>query len=245
MPVLTLLTICALLALSALLFTGAIALAGRSCGVGVKRYNLFTGPRLWSGQVAGMPTTIRAIPLGGYVEFCHRDEEGEKTPHAGASPVEPDPDQGSPAARYFEDLHPIRRAAVVLSGSACLLLIAILCLGPATAWSAFLRGFVQVPAAAAAPFSTGKLLVGRLAEVVSTMPLAASLGLVFTKVAALNLLPVPGVTGGEFLLTLVRWRRPGPLPAEAGVRCSGLLLLVALFGSLSLAALAYVYTILI
>jgi membrane-associated protease RseP (regulator of RpoE activity) len=243
MLVLTLLTICALYALATFLFTAAIALGGRSSVVDVKRYNLFIGPRLWSGQVAGIPVTIRAIPVSGYVEFCHREEEAGEAPHAVASPDETILDRSGPARRWFDDLHPIRRAAVALSGSACLLLVAVLCLGPARAWPAFLRGFVQAPAAAVAPLSTGKQLVGRLTEVVSTMPLAVALGLVFTKVAALNLLPLPGLTGGEILLTLLRWKRPGPLPAEGGVRCLGLLLLLALFSSLLLAVLAYLYSI--
>jgi membrane-associated protease RseP (regulator of RpoE activity) len=245
MPVLTLLTIGTLSALYVLVLTGTIALAARFCRVEVKRCNLFIGPRLWSGKAAGFPFTIRSIPVGGSVEFFHLQDEGEEKSKTAVPPVEFVADGSGHTGRRFSDLHPLARVAIALSGCTGLFLVSVLCLGPAGAWAAFLRGFVQVPAAAIAPLSTGKQLVGRLVEVASTMPFGVALGLIFTKEAALNLLPLPGLNGGEVLLTLMRWKRHGLFPGEGGVRCAGLLVLLALLGSLTLAALAYLYSLLV
>ena len=235
----TVLTICALFALVSLMHTLALLLAGRYCGATVEEFVLFLGPGLCRFQVAGVRVTIRCLPIGGYVKFYDATNEEDKTDAEVTFPLDTLP------PRPFHALHPCLRGAVILSGCATLLLVAAICLGPSEAWTAFLRGFSQFPAAAVAPISTGKELVARLADVATHLPFDTALGLLCAKAAALNLLPLPVLNGGAFLLTVIRWKRPAPARFEGITRVLGLVVLMLFAGSVLLAVLAYLYSVLV
>jgi membrane-associated protease RseP (regulator of RpoE activity) len=231
----TLLILVALFGLSSLMHTLAMLPTGLCFGATVEECALFVGPRLCRFRIAGVLFKIRWLPIGGYVKFYDPTNESDTTA----------PDPGATPPRSFSSLHPVVRAAIILSGCTTLLLVAALCLGPAEAWPVFLRGFVQFPTAAVAPFSTGKELVARLADVAALLPFGTALGLFCAKVAALNLFPLPALNGGAFLLTLFRWKRPAPFRFETIVGMVGVLVLLLFGGSVLLAVLAYCYSLLV
>jgi membrane-associated protease RseP (regulator of RpoE activity) len=227
-----LLTICALFALVSATHTLGLLLAGRACGATALELSLFVGPKLCRFHAAGMRVSIGCIPIGGYVKFhSTEDEAGESSPDPDAAPRRP-----------FNTLHPLVRVAVTASGCVALLLVASLCLGPTGAWPAFLRGFSQFPAMALGPFSSGKALVARLVEVGSVMPFATALGLLSAKIAALNLLPLPVLNGGEIVLTGLRWKRPANVRFEVVARIVGLIGLLWLAVSALLAVGGYLFS---
>jgi hypothetical protein len=219
--VLALATFVLLMALTSSGHTLAMLLAGLACGAPAEEVSLFFGPRLLSFRLGGLTCRLGCLPLGGYVKF-HDDDLG-------------------PLRRRYRDLHPLTRAAIPLAGCAALLLVAMACLGPAEGWGSFLRGFGQFPAGALAPLSTGQELQARLAEVLTALPLAAALGVFAAKVAAVNLLPLPPLNGGQVLATLLRWRRPPGSRLETAANYAGLLIYLALCLGWLTALAVYLY----
>jgi hypothetical protein len=84
------------------------------------------------------------------------------------------------------------------------LVVAIGCLGPRHAATSFAHGVTQLLLVLdLTP------LVRRFVALAAVNPVWVTVGLLFAKSAALNLLPVPGLAGGGLVLELMPRRRPG------------------------------------
>lgn len=101
-----------------------------------------------------------------------------------------------------------KRLAILCAPWSIVIAIAIGCLGPRHAATSFVHGVTQL---------LGVLdltpLVRRFFALAAVNPVWVTLGLLFAKSAALNLLPVPGLAGGGLLLELLPSRRRGWLLA--------------------------------
>ena len=97
-----------------------------------------------------------------------------------------------------------RRLAILFAPWLLVVAIAIGCLGPRHAAASFAHGVTQLLLVLdLTP------LVRRFLALAAVNPVWVTLGLLFAKSAALNLLPVPGLAGGGLLLELLPRRRPG------------------------------------
>lgn len=132
------------------------------------------------------------------------------------------------------------RVAVTLSGPLALLPCAAAWLGPSTAWHHFLAGFVQLPLGALHPLSVAPALVARLhAAFLASVPSAT--GILATKLAALELLPLGGLATAQTLSELVgHGSRDDDQVRGAWFLTLNVLVLFLLMGCWATAVLAYV-----
>ncbi|MFN9472268.1 hypothetical protein [Acidovorax sp.] len=75
-------------------------------------------------------------------------------------------------------------------------------------WAAFLRGFAQVVLGAVSPLDQAQAYLQSFQAFVGGHGLIAILGLVCTKLGALNLLPLATFNGGQVLVNLAKRGRP-------------------------------------
>ncbi len=158
---------------------GATALAGVAQGVRVEVVQLGLGPhvRLWRNP----DLRLGLVPLGGWVQLAGMDPDAPTPPTAG-----------------FQQLSPVRQAAVHLSGPIAVIVVAAAILDPSQA----LQSVVTMPDNLVAMVQPEGL--GALASSAASLPARALWGHVFCKLAALNLLPLPTLAGGAALLALAQ-----------------------------------------
>lgn len=95
-----------------------------------------------------------------------------------------------------------KRLVVVMMPWLITFAVAIVCLGASRMVTSFVHGLYQgLFVLDLTP------LVRRLFAITAASPIYVTLGIVFAKVAALNLLPFPGFTGGGLLMELTRSKR--------------------------------------
>ena len=135
------------------------------------------------------------------------------------------------------------RVGVMLVGPLVLLLCAVSILGPQAAWHQFLAGFVQLPLGALHPLSTAQELISRLHSVYRPS-VPSAVAILAVKLAALELLPLGGVTLAQVLLELIG-HGDGDDDQIRGARFLTLnvLVLMALMGGWGAAAAAYVLSV--
>lgn len=88
----------AVVALGALIFIHELGhfLIAKAVGVGVERFSLGFGPRLWSLQRGETEYCISVVPLGGYVKMMGEEASGEDVIHPRAdAPADPQADAKS------------------------------------------------------------------------------------------------------------------------------------------------------
>ncbi|WP_164546972.1 MULTISPECIES: site-2 protease family protein [unclassified Variovorax] len=165
----------------------AMTALGHWCGIAVRKVSLGFGPRLLSLGIFH----LHALPLGGSVQFKDTREEGVPFDE----PVD-----------YFDDAfnHKARAVQVLipLAGVAALIAVALV-LRQGAAIPSLVHGFAQLIAGAFDPLSTGRQLVGNATAFAKEHAFLPLLGMLAAKLAALNLLPLPFLNGGQALLTLV------------------------------------------
>jgi hypothetical protein len=167
-----------------LLHVLVIALTGAALGITVREVTLGLGPTAFTvGRLR-----VKALPFGGAVRFKDSREEA----------------LDAADMRDALDGRPLGVQLLVgLSG--CLALIA---LAVATVHGEGLRavveGFVQIVAGALSPMGTAQALLAEAAQRLAELPRLAVVGLVAAKLAAFNLLPLPGANGGFVIATLAR-----------------------------------------
>lgn len=81
----------ALVALGALIFIHELGhfLVAKAVGVGVERFSLGFGPRLWSLRRGETEYCVSAVPLGGYVKMVGEEAHGEELIHPEVDRSEP------------------------------------------------------------------------------------------------------------------------------------------------------------
>jgi membrane-associated protease RseP (regulator of RpoE activity) len=178
-----LLTVAAL-ALLMVLHVSAVELVAQWLRLRVLQVRLGVGPRLFSvGRVQ-----VRLLPVAGSVRL-------KDTTADDADPADTD-GAWDLAPRWARVLLP-------LAGPSAVAAVSLALLGPA-AFAAFGRGLLQWPWGALQPLSAGQRLIDDYVGFAATRDFAAVLGLVAAKVAALNLLPLPALAGGQALGALLR-----------------------------------------
>ena len=201
MPLVRLFLIAALLNV---LYLASVLLAARIAGVRVERLGLGFGPKLVDRAMGSLQLEVRLVPLSSWAAI-----EGMLD------------DEGPP--RGFRALHPVARVGLLLGGWALPLLLAVVLLGPAHAL-------------ASVGATYGQMVTGldvregeRLWRVFLALPLVPAAGVLAAKTVAFNLLPLPTLTGGRVLDTLLTWRRPRsllPAGAQAALMAVGMLALL-------------------
>lgn len=176
----------AAIALLVALHITVVALLGRWLGIAIREVSFGVGPVLLSAGVF----RLRALPLGGSVAF--KDTQTETPP----------PGVGDKwAADAFDHQPRAVRVLLPLCGVAALAAVAF-ALRPGSAGASVAHGFVQIVSGALAPLSTGRQLIDGAMHVAS-LGFVPLLGMLAAKVAALNLLPLPSMAGGQALLALL------------------------------------------
>ncbi|EYF05009.1 site-2 protease family protein [Chondromyces apiculatus] len=201
-----------------------MAIAGHLLGVVVREVSYGVGPVV----LARGPVRVRALPLGGSVLFkTVRDEAGK------ASDTAAPPD---PAGAL--DHRPLAvQLLVMLAGSLALIALAV-ALRPAEGLGSVARGFAQAAAGALGPLSTAQRLLDAAFALAMTQGFVAVVGVLAAKIAALNLLPLPMLNGGQALLALLRGGRSA-LPRWQDVLHKVLILPSLAFGLSWMVAGAY------
>lgn len=183
-----LLKLIAAVALLAGIHIGTMAALGRWLGIKVRQASLGFGPVLFSFGVF----QLRALPFGGSVTFKNTRTE--------------DTTDEAPVAHVHDAFDRKPRAVQVLlplAGAASLALVALL-LHPGSALASIGHGFVQIVAGGVSPLGTAQRLVEGVRAFAAQQGFAPLLGMVAAKLAALNLLPLPAMNGGQALLALLK-----------------------------------------
>ncbi|MBC8103070.1 MAG: site-2 protease family protein [Cytophagales bacterium] len=163
------------------------AAAGALLGARLEKVRLFFGRPLVTLTLNGVELQVGFVPLGGSVQFQGMGPDSQ-------SDLERVPYRSLPLAK---------RLLISVSGPVLLLLLGCLLLGVAGAGASLSRGFAQPFLGAAAPLSTGQALLQSLWLLLSQKSISLAVGVVLVKAAAFNLLPLPALNGGAFLLELL------------------------------------------
>ena len=187
------------------LHVGTMAFAGWLLGATLEEVSFGFGPPCFQSGIGRVKFRLGLIPLGGYARF-----KGDQEPAMPKEEILFAADMEPPG---FNDLHPLRRAAVAASGCLALVVLAALCLGPSHSVRSVARGFAQlVPFAPWTPswVPEGRELASRCFSLFRIGQYRIALGVLAAKMTAVNLLPFPTLNGGMIILTLLQWRRGLP-----------------------------------
>lgn len=182
MPVLQLLVFALIANLAYLVST---LTAARLLGANAESARLGFGPKLYAFTIGATKIEVRALPIVASVEL-------EGMADAEGPPV------------GFRAMHPLRRIGVVLGSWVFPALLAMLLIGPGRAAHHLVTAFPQLTRAL---FHTGSA-VG-LWKAYLALPRSAALGVFLAKIVAFNLLPIPSLSGGLALRSLLTWIAPG------------------------------------
>lgn len=179
------------------LHLSAAELAAQWLRVRIMAVHLGVGPRLFSiGRVH-----MHLLPVAGSVRVKDsRDTTYGATDEVGALDRAP---------RWVQALLP-------LAGPLAVALVALVLMGASEGLAAIGRGFVQWIVGAVTPLGGAQGLIGDYVAFAGTRPLPAVIGLVAAKLAALNLLPLPAMGGGQALLVAIGALRRGAAAPRDG-----------------------------
>lgn len=164
----------------------AMATFARMLGVAVREVSLGFGPTLLSAGIF----RLRALPVGGAVVL--------KNTLTDTKPDDAAPDWADDA---FDTQSRAVRVLLPLSGVATLIAVAF-ALRPDAAWASLVHAFAQIVTGGLAPLSTAQHLLGGATRIATAFGFVPLLGMLAAKLAALNLLPLATMNGGQALLAL-------------------------------------------
>jgi membrane-associated protease RseP (regulator of RpoE activity) len=162
---------------------------------------LFYGPALLRCEVRGVTYRLGVIPWGGYVQIRADDV----------------------AKASF-----ISIVITVLSGCLALFVTASLFLPIAEVIAMAISGFRQVVVGAMDPRETGTALIASIGVYIRDNPFQIVLGATAAKVCASNLLPIPGLPGGQIFLIPMKKYWPKSESVVNGLNVLGLLVALAM-----------------
>ncbi|MEO7731965.1 MAG: hypothetical protein ABIY55_13405 [Kofleriaceae bacterium] len=175
-------------------------------GAAVLHVALFTGTTWWLLRALGGHATEAAFGMPALI----KRRVGTTTVSIGPIPTGSVTilgrmgDEPASDPRDWRHLKLGKRLAILCVPWLLVIAIAMGCLGPRHAASSFAHGVTQLLLVLdLTP------LVRRFFALAAVNPVSVTLGLLFAKSVALNLLPVPGLAGGGLILELVPGRRPG------------------------------------
>ena len=180
----------AAVALLACIHIGTMAALGRWLGIKIRRVSLGFGPVLFSVRIF----QLRALPFGGSVTF--KDTRSEDT-------TDEAPAAHGQVGDAFDHTPRAVQVLLPLAGAASLAVVALL-LHPGSALASIGRGFVQIVAGGGSPLGTAQELIEGARAFAPQQGFPPLLGMLAAKLAALNLLPLPAMNGGQALLALMK-----------------------------------------
>lgn len=183
---------------------------------------LFAGPRILSLTVGGTELRVGCLPVASRMEFGLPETDTNATPELARQYREF-------AAKPFW-----LQAALHAVGPCALVTAAAVALGPARAVGSLGHGFVQLVQGAWAPLRVGAGLVEGFSRLVAAQGALVGGAVLFVKLAALNLLPLPNTAGG-MILTLPLARREPPVPALIYAQWIGVLIVLEIWVAWALA----------
>jgi len=153
------------------------------CGVKITEICYGTGPKLVSfGKI-----TIRLIPISGYARMLD-SRENHLEEHE---------------LQFAYNLKPsFVRAFIMVSGSISLILIAELLIGK-QAFDYFTNAFGQITRFILSPTQDAQVYIQKILDFTETSSIITIFSITLTKIAAINLLPIPALNGGSALLELI------------------------------------------
>ena len=172
-----------------LLHLGIMALIAHRFGIPIRKFSYGVGPTLLKRGV----WQIRILPISGYVTL--KDSRAEQLDPADCSDA-------------FNHQSVWKQVFLPLAGGGSVVLLAVLLLGE-HGWESFLQGFDQIFEGAISPFSTAQLYLEEFVSYSRNNSFPFVLALVASKFGALNFLPFVPFCGGQVVMNLVRWGRPG------------------------------------
>ncbi len=188
----------------------AMAAGGWLVGAPIEEISLFSGKKLIRTKFGDTKFSVGFIPFGGFVKF---DDA-------------------------FQKIHPLKRVFVATCGCMALVFLAAVVFGSSEALRKFLIGFYQIVSGAFAPRSTGSQLLRAFYEYVRNNSFTLCVGLVATKLAAFNLLPLPVLNGGDITLAILNWIKPIPEKVRERIQMIGFII-VLLIGLLWIVAFVH------
>lgn len=163
---------------------GGFLLVGKLMRLAIREVGLFWGTIL-RFRVGRCTVRIGWLTITGYVSYYSAT--------AGRRPR-------AAVGKLFEELTPAQRALVAVSGPVAALVTALVILTPAEGLRSFVNAFAQLfGALVGQPSPVGE--VAAFLERLGRGEWVGSLGTLAAKMAAVNLLPLPGITGGGIALT--------------------------------------------
>lgn len=168
-----------------ILHLSAIGIVGVLSGATLKQTSLGFGPVLFRSRLRGAEVIVRLLPMNGHVQFWRSDDE-------------PPAPQGTP---LFDDLPAYKRTATHLAGALVVFVVGSAIAG-SLLWREAADGVIDLFRGALAPTSTGADLLAEMMMAARERPYHVLVSLLFVKVAAWNLLPIPPLNGGAVLLDL-------------------------------------------
>ena len=165
------------------LFLAGSAFVATRFRVQIERVKLGTGPQLF----ARGKFTLAPLPFSAFVRMLDTRETSEDVDRELA----------------YDCQSRLVRVAIALSGPLALLLGAIALRGT-TGWKSFLFAFGQILSGAIAPATRGVELASGYMQAAESGGFVTALGVVLSKMAAINLLPVPSLGGGMALCELLQ-----------------------------------------
>jgi membrane-associated protease RseP (regulator of RpoE activity) len=176
-----------------LAWTG-LALAGSLCAAAVARAFGVVVQRVSLGMGRVLLTLgwfeVLMIPLGSSVRFLLAQDIAKPDPSA------------AELRGAFDRRGAATRIAIIAAMPGSLLLIGLLLLGP-PAWHHFGSGFVQILGGALSPADEAQRLLAAFMHLLRAQGFAVAAGVLASKFAALQLLPLYGLAGLQLLWTLV------------------------------------------
>ncbi|MDP9993778.1 membrane-associated protease RseP (regulator of RpoE activity) [Variovorax boronicumulans] len=180
----------AAIALLAALHIAVMAVLGRWLGIAVRQVSLGFGPVLFSFGIF----QLRALPFGGSVTF--KDTRSEDT-------TDEAPAEHGRVDDAFDHQPRAVQVLLPLAGAASLAVVALL-LHPGSALAGIGHGFAQIVAGGVSPLGTAQELIEGARAFATQQGFLPLLGMLAAKLAALNLLPLPAMNGGQALLALMK-----------------------------------------
>ncbi|HYC59278.1 MAG TPA: site-2 protease family protein [Thermoanaerobaculia bacterium] len=185
----------------------AVAVVGRTLGARPLELGLFIGPRKVLFHIGTLPFSLGLIPIGNYVRFLSLAEQDGRSDQNLDSPIERGAERewhsmrGPAEPRFFEQLHPLRRIAIILSGAVVLFITAAAVLGISEATASVLAGFPQILRGAFDHDYAEQLLLGG-ASLIPAGRILEYEAVLLTKLLSVNLLPILPFWGGYTVLYL-------------------------------------------
>ncbi|MDB5319408.1 MAG: hypothetical protein JWN40_1039 [Phycisphaerales bacterium] len=171
----------------------------------VQEFSLFSGGALLRWRRGETWFVVNWFPFGGHVKHKGMD----------------DPSTAKGAEGTWQRLPPILRAAICLSGPICLLVLALIALGP----DGFLESLLRTPSQFRELVVNPTTTMQSFLAFVDHAPFLVTLGACAVKLAIVNLLPLPLMNGGQALMELTRLSRRRRL--VAGLEIASLAITVA------------------